>query len=103
MSVSVPTHTADGTSLPAAWHTVLPVRWMLNPAKTHHCDACLSFAGEYASWEKMLETTNGAAPGFFPACVRPSEMQNAGQLVACWDACQCSVDVNLDGEWKRVH
>lgn len=92
----------DGTPLPDDWRTTLPARWMLNPAKPHHCEACLSLAGEYENWQTMLQKTGGAEPGFFPACARPTEMKNASQLVACWDACQCWVEVNIKGKWKRV-
>lgn len=102
MPVNIPQHTADGAPLPAEWQTSLPVRWVLNPDKPHHCDACLSFAGEYANREAMLHATNGAVPGFFPACARPTEMKNASQLVACWDACQCSLQVNVNGAWTPI-
>lgn len=102
MTANITQHTADGTLLPAEWQTSLPVRWVLNSDKPHHCDACLSFGGEYVSWEAMLRATNGAVPGFFPACSRPTEMKNADQLVACWDACQCSLQVNINGEWTHV-
>lgn len=95
-------HTLDGTLLPDDWRTNLPVRWVLNPDKLHHCDACLSFAGEYPNLETMMQRTGGAEPGFFPACARPTEMKQASQLVACWDSCQCSVEIDLNGDWKRV-
>ncbi len=97
-----PRHTADGTLLPTDWRTNLPVRWVLNPDKPHHCDACLSYAGEYPNWETMLQKTNGAEPGFFPACARPTDMTNATQLIACWDACQCSVEIIFNGDWKHL-
>lgn len=97
-----PPQTNDGTRLPDDWQLNLPVRWVLNPAKPHHCEACLSFAGEYSNWQMMLKKTNGAEPGFFPACARPTEMKKASELVACWDACQCWVEVEINGDWKRV-
>ena len=97
-----PRHTSDGTLLHTDWQTTLPARWVLDPSRAHHCEACLSFAGDYANWMDMLSKTNGAEPGFFPACARPTEMKDASQLVACWDACQCWVELNVSGDWKRL-
>jgi hypothetical protein len=94
--------TTDGTLLPDQWRATLPTRWVLNPAHPQHCEACLSFAGEYDNWRDMVDKTNGAEPGFFPACARPTEMKDASQLVACWDACQCWVEVKVAGQWKRL-
>lgn len=102
MIPDAPKHLNDGTPLPDDWHMKLPVRWVLDPNKLHQCDACLSFAGEYPNWQTMLEKTQGASPGFFPACSRPDEMTSAKQLVACWDACRCTTGVEVNGKWKRV-
>lgn len=102
MLSDAPKCTNDRELLPGDWQMTLPVRRVLNPAKPHHCDACLSFAGEYENCQAMLEKTQGASPGFFPACSRLSEMTNASQLVACWDACRCITEVSIGGVCKRV-
>jgi hypothetical protein len=75
---------------------------VLNPDNPKHCQACLEFAGGYDTWSAMLGRTGGAEPGHFPGCARPWELAGGSRFLACWDACQCWIEVKLRDEWKRI-
>lgn len=56
------------------------------------CDACKAYAGEYDSYNAMLEQTSQSVPGyFFNAPYR-----------SCWTNCRCHLELFVEGRWQRV-
>lgn len=100
-----PPLTTDGTRLPENWRS-LPARWVLDPTHPNHCEACLKYAREYKSYDRMMGELDGAFPRYFPGC-RARGFPNSivvepGELEACGDECRCWIEVKVDDVWTRV-
>jgi len=96
--------TADGATLPDYWRN-LPVRWMLNPERPDHCEACRAYAGEYASQEEMEKKIGAAFPGYFPGNASPNGTPDGypkpDGMSACWLICTCWLEIHFEGRWQR--
>lgn len=57
------------------------------------CKSCIEFAGEYESYEAMLQATNQCVPGYFVGSPFKS---------ACWLNCRCWLELFINGKWVRI-
>lgn len=71
---------------------VYPCRWVLDP-QAQHCDSCPQFAGDYPSYEAMLQATNQCVPGYF---------FGSPYKKSCWLNCRCHLELLINGKWVRV-
>lgn len=71
---------------------IYPVRWVRTKDDAS-CDSCLAFAGEYESYNAMLEKTFQCVPGYF---------FNSPYKSACWGYCRCHLEAKINGKWSRL-
>lgn len=72
-------------------NVIYPCKWVLDP-QAQHCEACPKYAGTYDSYQAMLDQTGQSVPGYFAGSPYKS----------CWGNCRCHLELQIDGEWKRV-
>lgn len=70
---------------------VYECRWVCEKDKGS-CESCLTFAGEYPSYNAMLEATRQCVPGYFVNSPYNS----------CWANCRCYLELKIKGVWVRV-
>lgn len=71
---------------------IYPVRWVRTKDDAS-CDSCIAFAGEYESYNAMLEKTFQCVPGYF---------FNSPYKSACWGYCRCHLEAKINGKWSRL-
>ncbi len=71
---------------------IYPCRCVLDP-QAQHCDSCPAFAGEYPSYDAMLEATGQCVPGYFVG---------SPYKKSCWLNCRCHIELQINGEWTKV-
>jgi hypothetical protein len=70
---------------------IYPCRWV-KVKDQRSCEACVEFAGEYESYDALLEATGQCVPGYFIG----------SPFKSCWLNCRCHIELRIDGEWTRV-
>jgi hypothetical protein len=71
---------------------IYPARWVRVHDK-NSCESCIEFAGEYESYEALLQATNQCVPGYFVGSPYKS---------ACWLNCRCYIELKINGVWTRI-